>query len=67
MPNELNKSYPMAIKFFQKDDLNLCIFALVSDLVIFEVKQSGVKKVFRHVLTHRLDDKDEFLPTHLDI
>lgn len=59
----------MAMTFFQDaiEDLNLCVFALVSDLVIFEVRQSGAKKVFRHVLTHRLDEKDEYLPSHLDV
>ena len=57
----------MAMTFFQKEELNLCIFALVSDLVMYEVRQSGAKKVFRHVVTHRLDERDEYLPVRLDV
>lgn len=38
------KSYPMCLTYFKP--LNLCIFALVSEIVIHSVQQSGNKKVF---------------------
>jgi hypothetical protein len=34
-----NPSYPMAMTYFQP--LNLCIFALVSDIAIYSVQQGG--------------------------
>ena len=35
-------SYPMCMTFFEP--LNLCIFALVSDIVIYDIQQNGQKK-----------------------
>ena len=36
-------------------------------LEIYEVKQSGARKVFKKVCTHQVDEKNGYLATHLDV
>lgn len=55
----------MCMKFFKP--LNLCVFALVSQIVIYKVKQSCAKKVFVQVASHRMDPQNEFICTALDV
>jgi len=53
----------MAIKHIQVGDLCLLVFALVSVLEIYEVKQSGAKKVFKKVCSYQIDEKNGYLAT----
>lgn len=61
----LKKSYPMCLTYFKP--LNLCIFALVSEIVIHVVQQSGNKKVFNQVARHKINQNNEFIPTCLEV
>ena len=45
---------------------NLLVFALVTNLVIYEVKQSAARQVYELVCSHQFDEKNDFLPTKLD-
>lgn len=47
--------------------LNLCVFALVSEIVLFHVEQSGNKKVYVQVASHRISASNEFIPTCLEV
>jgi hypothetical protein len=48
------------------ESLSLCIFALVSDVAIYSVQQSGQKKSFNQVATHQIDPQNEYIPTCID-
>ena len=49
------------------EPLNLCVFALVSDVVIYNVQQSGQKKIFNQLAVHKIDVRNEYIPTCLDV
>lgn len=58
-------SYPMCMTYFKP--LNLCVFALVSEIVLYHVQQSGNKKVYLEVAKHRINQNNEFIPTCLEV
>jgi hypothetical protein len=47
--------------------LNLCVFALVSDISIHSIAQSGNKKDFSEVARHHISPNNEFIPTCLEV
>lgn len=67
-PVEKEPDYPMCMTFFRP--LNLCVFALSGDLVIYKLKWSCSRKVFTQVATHKFSQPpenkyNELLPTSL--
>lgn len=60
-----NAQYPMCLTYFKP--LQLCIFALVSDIVMYKIHTSGNKKVYNKVASHRISQKNEFIPTCLEV
>ena len=55
----------MSMTFFKP--LNLCIFALVSSIVIYKIKQQCANKHFVQVASHKIDPQNEYICTSLDI
>ena len=56
----------MTINYFTIQDKHLLIFGLVAGVEIYEVKQSGAKKVFNKMCNHKIDENNDLIPVQLD-
>lgn len=55
----------MCIAYY--DPLNLCVFALVSEVVIYGLVQGSNKKEFVHLNSCKVDASNDFIPTWLEV